>query len=234
MNEYHIIGWSVLNTLVVLATATLYALGGRSNKWLRRFAAPAVLVGYCAASAGWIALLSYPLYAAAYSLGYGESSFLAKWLRSKLIVRAVTGACYTIAALPIAVAYGVPASTFVFFATIAAASAWHITAFNPLKAAAEEYLVAFSTTFFVPFLRFAAVLVLAVGVSGAAWAAAPFPFNCKNFDECMESSTSIAYPVHEQTLAATRAVAFKLDEIAGKLTVLETRVYDGGVAAKEK
>lgn len=214
MNEYQIIGWSVFNTIIVLEVATLYALGGRSNKWLRRFAAPAVLVSYCTASAGWVALLSYPLYAAAYSLGYGESSVLAKWLRSKLIVRAVTGACYVLAAAPIAVAYGVPISTYGFMALIALVGTWWITSFNPFKAAAEEYIVAFSTTFFVPFLRFAAVLVLGVAVfSGTAWAGADFPFRCKDFNECMESSGSILYPVHEQTLAATRAVAFKLDEI---------------------
>lgn len=227
MNEYHMIGWSVLNTLVVLAVATLYALGGRSEKWLRRFMAPAVLVGYCAWPDRWVAFLSYPLYIAAYSLGYGESSFLAKWLRSKLIVRAVTGACYVLAAAPIAVAYGVPISTYGFMAVFALVGTWWITSFNPFKAAADGYMVAFSTTFFVPFLRFAAVLVLAVGVSGAAWAAAPFPFNCKNFDECMESSSSVLYPVHEQTLAATKAVAFKLDEISGQMKQKNERDENG-------
>jgi len=64
-----------------------------------------------------------------------------------------------------------------------------------------------------PYLRRTAVLILAAMISGTA-SAAESPFRCKTFDECMESASSVAFPAEEQTLAATRAIAFKLREIA--------------------
>jgi len=221
MNEYALIGWSVLNIAVVAVVATLYALGGRANKWIRRFAAPAVLVGYCAwlaAQTGapywWAAFLSFPLYVAAYSVGYGESSKLAGILRSKLLVRTVTASAYVFASAGIIFAFSafrIP--TFVFCGGMVVLAVY-LTRTNPFPAAMEEYLVAILTTVFVPFFRNLLVLVVAVGLfSGTAWAARPVS-ECKTFDECMKAGDDWGLPPDVNNTALLKAIAFKLDEIS--------------------
>lgn len=163
MNEYALIGWAFLDVLVVAVAAALYSVGGRSNKWIRRFVSPAVLVAYCAGIARgdgrpfwWVALASYPLYAAAYSLGYGVKSKLTKWFSNPVVVRSITASAYVFACIGIVVAFGAfKVSTLAFCVWMVPLTVF-LTTWNPFPAAMEEFLVCFMTTVFVPFFMYAA------------------------------------------------------------------------------
>lgn len=161
MNEYLLIGMSIVFMTVTTITATLYSVGGRSNKWIRRYAAPLVLVGFCTAlahrigcPAWWAAGLSYPAYVAAYSLGYGVNSKLTKWLRSALLVRLVTASAYMAASVGILAGFGALKPEAFFIASFLVPPVVYFTGKNPLPAAMEEFLVCFLTVFWVPFTAY--------------------------------------------------------------------------------
>lgn len=162
--EHQLILYSAVAGLHATTVASLYSLGGRSGKWLRRFVAPAWLMTGVAMSlyfAGkwgtdslWF-LLSYPLYAAVWSVGYGVNSQLTRWLKNKYIVRAVTGMAYALAALPIAFVSGHGAvSLLLIFAAASALVVAYLGAKNPLPAAVEEFLVCWYSLGFALFLPF--------------------------------------------------------------------------------
>lgn len=163
MNEYALIGWAFCDVVIIGITAALYSVGGRSNKWIRRFIAPAVLVAYCGGitrGSGrplwYLVGISYPLYAGAYSLGYGDNSKLMKWIGSKFVVRFVTATAYVFACLGIVIAFGAwNVSTIALLAWAVPVTVF-LTTWNPFPAAMEEYLVCLYTTAFVPFLIYAA------------------------------------------------------------------------------
>lgn len=84
--------------------AMLYALGGMSGKWKRRFVAPflitAVLCGlsYWSGTFNWWLIGWFPLLSASLHLGYGADLFWDKMRR-----RAIYGLALGIAALPVAI-----------------------------------------------------------------------------------------------------------------------------------
>lgn len=87
MNEYLIL-WIAFGSMISLSLATLlYALGGRSGKWKRRFIASLILattVNIASLIMGrfsfWLFLV-YPLLIGGFSLGYGADSTISKVMR---------------------------------------------------------------------------------------------------------------------------------------------------------
>ncbi len=233
MNEYLMIALAVLHTIVVALVAALYAIGGRSNKWVRRFVAPALLVGYCAyLSKNWpVALISYPLYAAAYSLGYGVNSKLNKWLSSELLVRTITASAYVFACIGIIAA--VHAWSFLVLAICITAilTTVAVTTIHRFPAAVEEYFAAFTTAFFVPFLAFITraalviVILFSCGLAQAGQETDPAFGNCQSYQDCMKQSTQAGDIVMRQ-LSVLKAIAFTLHEDCNSVEVRAIRGND--------
>jgi hypothetical protein len=93
---------ATLKVLVVLGFATLYAFGGVSGKWKRRFIAP-VLFGLgiwglttWTQSFDWRYLLCVPPFFGALSIGYGAST-----IGEKIIKRGRAGLAASVCSLPI-------------------------------------------------------------------------------------------------------------------------------------
>jgi hypothetical protein len=93
---------ATLKVLVVLGFATLYAFGGVSGKWKRRFIAPILfgigtwgLTTWTQSFNLWY-LLSVPLFFGALSLGYGAST-----TGEKIRKRGIAGLAASICSLPI-------------------------------------------------------------------------------------------------------------------------------------
>ena len=151
MSEYHV-GWVATGRLLlVVAFATLYWLGGRRHKWLRRY------VGGIGFPLGVIALastrvplyicllttLSYPLFL---SFGYGSLTRNHAWIR-----RFIFGTGLALAALPFAVVLHTWEMWAAQLGLSWLASLW-LGLRNPVDAAEEETLIAALSVVLVPFL----------------------------------------------------------------------------------
>jgi hypothetical protein len=96
-NEYSI-GYLASSSLVGLAVmCLLYMIGGRSNKWIRRFIASLVQtinINLCAFFMGiysfWL-LLIYPITSIGLSFGYGGETFVTKLIRRSIFCIANLG-----------------------------------------------------------------------------------------------------------------------------------------------
>jgi len=156
MSEYTIGLIACLSLVGLAISAYLYMLGGRSNKWIRRFIASFVITGTVALAShfmgcfSWWILALYPLKCAEFIQGYGVSGTRPKWLKRLTIAGT-------------SLAYGVG------LCFILGGSAWYLltihlwlglctTQFafkNPVHAAAEEPLVCMLNNLIVVFYPFA-------------------------------------------------------------------------------
>ncbi len=90
----------------------LYALGGTSGKWKRRYIGPVYLVGGVVLFSliqsvfSWWYLLYLPLLVSALSIGYGEKSKLKELFKNKIIVRGIAGFALAFASIPVAIVTG--------------------------------------------------------------------------------------------------------------------------------
>ena len=142
MNEYTI-GWlaSCAGLGVVLAS-TLYWIGGRSNKWIRRFVSPAVICGtICGVSLGmgnfhWAMLAVCPLLSIGYHLGYGGDDVKTKIVKRLYYALACSGSGVLLAIVLGGNAYWIlPIQIAVALGTV------YLGVKNPVYAAAEEFFV---------------------------------------------------------------------------------------------
>lgn len=142
MTEYNI-GFSAAGSIFGLALfCTFYMLGGRKNKWLRRFVGSfiqAVNSNICSFIMGiwsWWLLLIFPLVSIGTSFGYGADTFGTKVLRRSIFCLAnlTVGLLFVIK-------YGGP-MWWIFIPNVGVA-AWsiYLGVKNPLYAAAEEVFV---------------------------------------------------------------------------------------------
>ncbi len=90
--------WQVMASLAIVALcAFLYAWGGIENKWLRRFIAPSIAVGWMAyRSRSLKSVIQLPFMMAALSLGYGSDFFAEKLIRRSVfgLANGVAGSGY--------------------------------------------------------------------------------------------------------------------------------------------
>ena len=107
MNEVTLQWIQVLKLVTLGFYASLYAFGGMSGKWKRRWVAPFVLVvGICSLSLwsgtfSWWFVGMFPLLMLALSMGYGSSDL---WV--KILKRSYVGLALATAALPVAIGTG--------------------------------------------------------------------------------------------------------------------------------
>lgn len=146
MNEYTLI-WQILTAFLATgASATLYAMGGRAVKQLRRFIAPGVilvaLVGISVwlGSFAWILLAVYPDLVVAWSLGYGSDI---KWI--KIAKRCIVGAVILALSALLAFHYGLW-WVFGIHAVLVGISVV-LGVFSIMPAAVEEFLICIMHTF---------------------------------------------------------------------------------------
>ncbi|MBM4137266.1 MAG: hypothetical protein FJ241_10620 [Nitrospira sp.] len=135
---------------------TFYWLGGRNDKWLRRFIAPLFVAVYGGIASRWfIGVVLYVLLSGSYHLGYGDNSRLGKifvpWL-----TRLICAIAYTAAGLLV----GITSASWVLlgihllsipFATLAGLQMIKVKGV-PLKAPYEESIIALSTTLWIPWM----------------------------------------------------------------------------------
>lgn len=132
----------------------LYALGGTSGKWKRRYIAPAYLtVGVILFSliqsnfSLWY-ILFYPLLIGATSIGYGGRSALTKLFKHKWIVRMIVGFALAFASIPIAIVtgqwlmFGLHCILCILVSVVMGVG-------NPISARGEEVVIA-TTAGFIP------------------------------------------------------------------------------------
>lgn len=129
--------------------AVLYAYGGMVEKRLRRYLASAwIVIGYALygllqAKFSWWYALSYPLFIAAYSIGYGAEHHKTWYKVGK---RFLAGAAIATASLPIAFING----SWLLFAVhsiIATGLMVVLGVLNPTNARAEETVIGLSSCF---------------------------------------------------------------------------------------
>jgi len=142
MNEYTILWTSVGALLGVVLASALYALGGRSGKWKRRFIASLVLASTVCVSSlimgtfSWWFLLIYPILVGGFSLGYSGSNLAEKVLKRTLYTLAVVTA-----GVVCAVVLGGKAWTVLAIHSIIGATSIILGVLNPLYAASEETFI---------------------------------------------------------------------------------------------
>ncbi len=154
MSEWSV-GWlATAKLLLVVAFATLYWIGGRKNKWVRRFAGGLIIsggtVGFAIVAgtfSPWylIALAAYP---GALSLGYGGSRTAVK-LRRRLIFGAAVGACAFLFAWPLG---GKALLAAALQLAVAVQASVVLGLLNPFEAAEEEAAIAALSVALVPFI----------------------------------------------------------------------------------
>lgn len=128
----------VFGLVVIVVCASLYAYGGMSNKWLRRFLAPSICAVFLATiNKDPVELARMPLLAISSSLGYGADLF---W--EKVLKRAYVGFSFGLSASFTAIVR--ERWLLVGFGTIMCIVSYIVLGvFNPLQARAEETLLAF-------------------------------------------------------------------------------------------
>ena len=144
MSEYTILYTAVGALVGLVASALLYALGGRDGKWKRRFVASAILsttVNLCSLVMGkwtWELLCTYPLLVIGFSLGYGVNNGDVMW---KVIRRAL----YTLGSITsgLLFIFFVSQAGWLVFVPHVGVALWSIWlgVKNPISAAAEEVFI---------------------------------------------------------------------------------------------
>ena len=147
MNETLLGTVPVVGVLINTIGSWFYMLGGRSNKFLRRFIGSLIcstgiwVESLILGSFNWLHLLAYPFTIAYFSLGYGSDIPLTKIIKRSIVVLGslLVGLimCFTIGGkawliLPLQ-------------ALIASGSIW-LGIKNPIPAAVEEFFVCFLLT----------------------------------------------------------------------------------------
>ena len=143
MNAEYLTVWQSFAAGAGLVTGSLfYSLGGRSNKWLRRFIGSAVLAGTVCGIAAWrgifnpFMLLTFPALILGFSLGYGGNTISVKLRKRALCCLAVC-----MAGLVMAICIGGNAwMVFPFHFGVAIFSVY-LGLINPIAAAAEEFFI---------------------------------------------------------------------------------------------
>lgn len=141
MNEYTI-GFIACGNLVALAIAAMaYMCGGRKNKWIRRYIGSFIIAlainlttVYFDKWSAWLLLL-YPALILQFSMGYGVSGAMPKWIKRMIIsiVSILTGVflCYILGGgYWLLIVHAIVGLSTVFFSSK-----------NPIFAAAEEPLI---------------------------------------------------------------------------------------------
>lgn len=158
MNEVTLQWIQLIKLLLLAGCATLYGFGGVRGKIKRRLFCPILATAGIAGISLWMGTFSWwligyvlPLWGA-YSIGYGENSKLMKWLKNKILVRAVVGLVLGLAAFPVVIAF----SVYLLWALhigICVAVSTISGAFNPMKSArAEETMIGASSLLTVMFM----------------------------------------------------------------------------------
>jgi hypothetical protein len=154
MNEYtH--GWlATAKLLLIVAFATLYWIGGRKNKWVRRISGGLLIsigtVGFAVilkTFSPWH-LLAIAAYPGALTLGYGGSTTPVK-LHRRILFGAAVGACAFIFALPLGFK---PILAAAFQMAVAIQASVVLGLLNPFEAAEEEAVIAALSVALVPFI----------------------------------------------------------------------------------
>jgi len=131
--------WIQISKFIPLALfASLYAFGGMSGKWKRRFLAPAILVTSFVIYTlilnkfSWWILLCYPIYCIALSMGYGADE-----LWKKILKRGYCGIAISLGSLPLAIAIG---SVFLWYVHLVLMTSMMIIlgTWNPTPSARNE------------------------------------------------------------------------------------------------
>ena len=154
MSEWTI-GWlATARMLFIAAFATLYWIGGRKNKWIRRIAGGLFVsisaIGFSVALGTFhlLYLLAIPAYPAALTLGYGGSTAPVK-LRRRFLFGAAVGVCSFIFAVPLGLKAVWAA---VFQMALAIQGSIVLGLLNPFEAAEEEAVIATLSVLLVPFI----------------------------------------------------------------------------------
>lgn len=143
MNEYNSQIIASLKILWLSGFSIFYGLGGISNKWLRRYVAPAwMMLGIFIFSSwgftwNYWYLLCYPLMVIALSIGYGGTDDVAVKIRK----RAIYGLVLSFTAIPLVV-FSHLWVLFGFHVCLSVLSSVLLGVFNPTKnARSEETLI---------------------------------------------------------------------------------------------
>lgn len=151
MSEYTLGTLGTAGVICVVIASVLYWLGGRANKWLRRFVAPAVLTaGICGISAVkgnfslWF-LGVYPCLVLGFSLGYGAED-----TAGKVIKRVICAAGILSAGVMACLGLGGNAWLLLAVQGILAAGYVFLGVKSILNAAVEEGIASILLTLFIP------------------------------------------------------------------------------------
>jgi len=149
------IGWlATAKLLLIVSFATLYWIGGRKRKWIRRVAGGLLIsvgtIGFAAAMGTFSPwhLLAVAVYPGALTLGYGGSTTPVK-LRRRLLFGAAVGACAFTFALPLGLKATLAAA---FQIALAIQASVVLGLLNPFEAAEEEAVIATASVLLVPFI----------------------------------------------------------------------------------
>ena len=143
MNEEYLIVWqAAISGLGLIIGSTLYSLGGRSGKYLRRFLASFVLAatvnGVCVWREIWqpLMLIVFPILILGFSLGYGADKLGVKILKRSIVVAAIMCS-------GILMAYILGGNAWWVLLPHAGLAIWSVFmgVRNPILAAGEEFFV---------------------------------------------------------------------------------------------
>lgn len=152
VSEYRFVFFVVLKLLLLGFFCFFYILGGRSDKWLRRyFGGMGFGLGMIALSLlmgrfKWGSLLLPFVYPALLTLDYGSDVILGKVLK-----RGLYGLAFGLVGLFCGFIYGVPYLGVVQL-LIAVAASIFLGVFNPVRAVDEEAMIALAITIHIPFM----------------------------------------------------------------------------------
>ena len=147
MSEYTILYTAIGSFSGLVISSLFYGLCGRSGKWKRRFVASAIMaatVNIASAVMGlwrWEFMLTYPILAASYSLGYdgGGANETVLWIR--IAKRTLCAAVITSAGLIFCWKLGGNAWEIYSLQVILGVCTIFIGVSNPVAAASEEVLI---------------------------------------------------------------------------------------------
>ena len=127
-----------LKLLTVVACALLYAYGGMSGKWKRRYVAPGVYIAAMSALALWAGTFhwSIPTLYLGYCLPIGYSGRDGKFI--EICKRALAGSTRALAPILLVIMTGVPLYLFAFHIVLCLTASVLLGVWNPTKSARAE------------------------------------------------------------------------------------------------